>query len=108
MSAATVIRSRSLPFTWIGTSRVASTTADGSTSGQLAWWIDDHCSPAAARRRDQSSSVMCGAAGASISSASRTASSHSGVPATAVPRYRISRFASSISLAIIVLKWNAS
>ena len=51
---------------------------------------------------------MCGAAGASMSSDSRTASSHSAEPATADPRKRIRRFASSISFAIIVLKWNAS
>ena len=37
-------------------------------------------------RRLHSSSLMCGAAGASISSSRRIASSHSGVPATAVPR----------------------
>src|SRR5262249_49575870 len=68
-SDATVILSRSFPLTWTGTSRVASTTADGSTSGHRSVWIDAHGSWAAASRRDQSSSVMCGAAGASIRTA---------------------------------------
>ena len=47
---------------------------------------------------------MCGAAGASISSSSLTASSHSGSPATDVPRYRHSTFESSISLATMVFQ----
>ena len=62
-------RSRSLPLTWIGTSRVSSTTALGSTSGQRCGVDRD---PWLGRPPpgggDQSSSVMCGAAGASISS----------------------------------------
>ena len=82
----TVTRSRSLPLTWTGTSRVSSTTAVSSTTGHDWVWIDAHGSPAAASRRDHSSSVMWGADGASISSSRLTASSHSGRPATDVPR----------------------
>jgi hypothetical protein len=70
----------------VGVGPPSSKTAVSSTSGQRWVWIEAHGSPAAASRRDQSSSVMCGAAGASISSSSRTASSHSGSPATDVPR----------------------
>ena len=106
-SAATTTLSRTLPLTWTGTSRVASRTAASSTTGHDSRWIDVHSAPAPASRRDHSSSVMWGAAGASISSARRTASSHSAEPATTEPRNRISRLASSISLAIIVLKWKA-
>ena len=42
--------------------------------------------PVPATTRDQSSSVMCGAAGASISSSNRIASRQAGPPATSVPR----------------------
>ena len=96
--------SRSLPSTWIGTSRVCSTTAVSSTSGQRSTWIELQASPRASARRDHSSSAMCGAAGASIRTSSRTASSHSGNPATDVPRYRNSTFESSMSFATIVFQ----
>ena len=56
-----------------------------STSGQRSRVDRRPRLAGAASRRRHSSSVMCGAAGASISSSSRTASSHSGEPATAVP-----------------------
>ena len=107
-SAGTVTLSRSLPFTWTGISRVDSTTAAASTTGHVSVWIEDQAAPAAARRRLHSSSVMCGAAGASIKSSTRIASSQSGDPATDVPRYRNSVFDSSISFAIMVLNRNAS
>ena len=51
---------------------------------------------------------MCGADGASISSSSRVASPNAGSSAATVPRYRISRFASSIRWATIVLKRNVA
>src|SRR3954447_22590008 len=87
-SAGTVTLSRSLPFTWTGISRVDSTTAAASTVGHVSVWIDDQAFPDAARRRLHSSSVMCGAAGASINSRRLIASSQAGDPATDVPRYR--------------------
>ena len=45
---ATTIRSRSLPLTWTGISRVDSAIAAASTSGHVSVWIDVHGRPAAA------------------------------------------------------------
>ena len=55
--------------------------AASSTTGQASRWIEDHSAPVPASRRDQSSSVMCGAAGASMRSSIRTASSQAGAAA---------------------------
>src|SRR3954463_77711 len=85
-SAGTMTLSSSLPLTWTGISRVASTTAAGSISGHISVCMDDQVTPASARRLLHSSSVMWGADGASISSNSLMASSHSGPPATTGPR----------------------
>ena len=76
-SAGTVTLSRSLPLTWTGISRVASAMAATSTSGQASRMDRRPGARPSASRRLHSSSVMCGAAGASISSSSRIASSHS-------------------------------
>ena len=53
MPTGTTIRSRTLPLTWIGTSRVSSTIAVVSTSGQLWAWIDYQFAGRGRRRRPQ-------------------------------------------------------
>ena len=49
--AGTTTRSRSLPLTWIGTSRVLRRATTSSNSGQRSAWIDDHSRRSAASRR---------------------------------------------------------
>ncbi|PFX06282.1 hypothetical protein CJ468_04813 [Nocardia farcinica] len=72
-SAGTWTRLRTLPFTWIGYSTVSSTSHAGSATGNGPCARDSLCP-----RRSHSSSAMCGASGASISTSGSTAAR--GVP----------------------------